>query len=236
MTLLTWVVIKMKLLKTKSFFLIGTGVLCFVLVAFMGYYVTNAKSLKKEQQEFDALVVKTKTKLSEVEAYRAKQNKVRNESAKAVVGFDMETVSSDTSVAFSYFKPAFTWSSSAAYDKTRAMYVKSLGKNSPFVKTYMPEQLRIQTADGSLSYIEFNELKSSFDTIVLVPTRTAGSTIDYIGFATYYPYKKASDLKNTKVLKASQAIVSFRIKDGERGRVVTNVSALPGFGKNITLY
>lgn len=213
-----------------------TGIVLLVMVGMIASYVYQEKALREEEAEFDRLIVQTKTKLSEVEAYRAKQETVREKAAKKVTGFDMELVSSDASVAYTYFEPAFSWSSSDEYDKARALYVKQLGKNSPFVKTYMPPQLRITTSDGSISYIEFNELKSSFDTVVLVPTKAVGSTIDYTGFVTYYPYKKASDLKNTKVLKASQAIVSLRISDGAKGRVVSNVSAIPGFGKNITTY
>lgn len=149
-------------------------------------------------------------------------------------GLDPSLIAIDTSAATSYFGAAFNWTSGGEYDAAREFYDNSLGEGNSFTKTYFPENTKIATADGEINFIDFQELRTKMDDMVIVPTVAEGDRIRYVAFVRYFMFKDAEDTNNTDALTPSNAIIEFTATgDPDGKRTVTEVEAWAGFSSTL---
>lgn len=162
----------------------------------------------------------------------AEQEGERIVSTKEATGLDPEQVLTDTDIATEYFLDAFNWSSGDEYDRARSNYEKSLGKGNSFTKTYLSDNTKIDTDKGKLSYIDFKKLRASMDDMYIVPTKSDGKNIRYVGFVRYF-MKSGGDINSKKGLNASEAILEFTVGGPAKDRRVKEVEARQGFASSL---
>lgn len=166
-----------------------------------------------------------------------KQTMIDGEKKEAVIeasGLDPSLIAIDTTAATSYFGAAFNWTSGAEYDNARDMYNESLGEGNSFTASYFPENTKIALSDGEANFIDFQELRTKMDDIVIVPTVAEGDRIRYLAFVQYFIFKDVQDTNNTAALTPSHAIIEFTASgdpDGER--TVSEVDAWSGFSSTL---
>lgn len=211
----------------KPFYaILGTGMAVMVLAFTL---ITGGNEVSSLQDRHDEL----KSTLAGLDrAIAEKQVAIdaeKNEAIVEVTGLDPKQILSDTDSANRFFAPAFTWTSGSAYDAARDAFIESLGESNSFTKSYMPENTKIDSDDGELNYIDFKEIKSYMDGLVIVPMTMDEGRIRYVGIVNYYVYKDAQDLNNLSVLAPSSAIIEFTVADTDGNRTVSEVEGRAGF-------
>ncbi|MEK4277717.1 hypothetical protein [Paenibacillus sp. FSL R7-0026] len=219
--------------KFKPLLLILAASLLLVLSGMT--YVKNSNEIKTLDAEYESL----NSKLNQTEQDIAeKQGEVatqKTESVKKVTGLDPELIQSDSAEAEKYFVAAFSWSNGTEYEGVRNQYIESLGEDNSFTKTYLPPDTKIEINSGMLSYIDFKKLRTTMDSIYVVPTTAEGNRVRYVAFVQYIMHKDGSDLVNTDALERSEAIIEFTAAgdsaDGKRR--ITEVSARTGYSAGL---
>lgn len=215
--------------------LIATVVAGLVTVS-LGLNTLSASSalddLKARQVEATADIAHLERSIAEK---RAKRDTDEREVIREVTGLDPSLVESDRAVAATFFETAFQWDDSTSYRAARNDYIEKLGKDNAFTKTYMPLDPTIETDDGELSYIDHTGVRSEFDGFQGTPLTADGTTVNYIGVARHYMLTKDTVVDSDaarKALKASEAVVTYTIKDDPDNpgtRMVTDVDAWAGY-------
>ncbi|MEK4529837.1 hypothetical protein NST38_31010 [Paenibacillus sp. FSL H8-0104] len=218
----------------KPFWITMTvGLILVVLTLFT--YSKNLNQIKK----LDAEYTKLSSQLNQTEQdIAAKQDEVTSEKAesvKKVTGLDPELIQSDSTEAEKYFVAAFSWSNGTEYEGVRNQYIESLGEDNSFTKTYLPPDTKIETNDGMLSFIDFKKLRTTMDSIYVVPITAEGNRVRYVAFVQYIMHKDGSDLANTDALERSEAIIEFTAagNPAEGDRRITEVSARAGYSAGL---
>lgn len=219
--------------KRKSFLLILGASLLLVLSGFM--YGKNHNEIKNLDVEYTALSSQLNQTEMDIATKQAEITAQKKESVKKVTGLDPELIQSDAMEAEKYFVAAFSWSNGTEYEGVRNQYIESLGEDNSFTKTYLPPDTKIETNDGMLSYIDFKKLRTTMDSIYVVPITAEGNRVRYVAFVQYIMHKDGSDLANTDALERSEAIIEFTAAgDSAAGeRRITEVSARAGYSAGL---
>lgn len=199
-----------------------------VSVLFGGTYASTKSTLASLEDKRTKLANKIHLADNKVLELEVERDKKQNEVVLKETGLDFEMIRQDVQSAESYFKQAFTWSNGGEYDRTRDEYIKSLGKDNSFTKSYLPENIKIDTDDGDLSYIDANSLKSMFSNMSVTPMASEGDSIRYTAIVEYYVYTSEKDINNLDALAPSNAIIMFTVSKGDDGRTVGEVKAWNG--------
>lgn len=214
--------------RTLLFLIIG-GV---ALLLFVGISLWNQKTEIKKLKGVHASLVNELNNLEKDIAIRQAEIDAKKSAViKKTTGLDPSLIEADTIAAKSFFKPAFSWKSGADYDKVRNHYIELLGKGNTFTKTYLPPDIKVDTNDGPLSYIDFKNIQTTMGDIHVVPLSAVGNRIRYVVFVQYFMHQDESDMVNPEALKESEAIIEFTAAgDPEEGdRRVIEVKARAGF-------
>lgn len=199
-----------------------------VIVSLSQQYIEKTK-LEDKQLTLSNRLSDLQEKTSEKEAaLAAKKAKVIYKTT----GLDASYIAVDEKAAESFFEDAFNWRSSDEYNKARAKYMKELGRDNSFTKTYLPPDTVIDTNDGKLSFIDFKSLKAHLGKIEVVPLTADKNTIHYVAFVRYYMYKNEGDLNNLDALAASDAVIKFTASGNKNDRKISDVQAWAGFSSS----
>lgn len=209
----------------KQWILVGIGSLVFISCVVFAIFSNGSG-----QSEVLALTDDVSTLTNQLAVRRTDDADVRQEVIYKSTGIDPELVISDTKLAESFFEPAFTWTDGESYDEARAEYSELLGSDSPFVSTYLAENLKVD----EYNYIDLNELMTSFDALDVYALDESDTRMDYMGVITYYMMKSTDDNVDKSTLTTSQAIVRYTIDGTDKDRTVTDVVAYPGFSNLIS--
>lgn len=210
---------------------LATGMMLVVVSVTLVTGGQEAAELEARHAELSALLSDTDRSIAE------KQAALDADKKDAVIeasGLDPSLIGIDTTAATQYFAAAFNWTSGAEYDEARERYDESLGEGNSFTQTYFPENTKIETSDGELNFIDFQELRTKMDDMVIVPTVADGDRIRYVAFVQYFMFKDEQDTNNTNALTPSNAIIEFTASgdpDGER--TVSEVEAWAGFSSTL---
>lgn len=219
--------------KRKSFLLILVAGL--LLVFSVITYVKKDNEIKYLDAEYAALSSQLNQSEQDIASKQAEVSEQKSETVKKVTGLDPGLIQSDSTEAEKYFVAAFSWSNGTEYEGVRNQYIESLGEDNSFTKTYLPPDTKIETNEGMLSYIDFKNLRTSMDSIYVVPITAEGNRVRYVAFVQYIMHKDGSDLANTDVLERSEAIIEFTAAgnsaDGKRR--ITEVSARAGYSAGL---
>ncbi|MGC6586660.1 hypothetical protein ACPV3A_17035 [Paenibacillus sp. Dod16] len=220
-----------KVLKV-NYFITVTFILLIVSVYM---FSKNQNEIKKLNVEYTALTTQLNQTERDIATKQAELSAKKTESVKKVTGLDPALIQTDSSEAEKYFVAAFSWSNGAEYEGVRNQYIESLGEDNSFTKTYLPPDTKIETNEGMLSYIDFKKLRTTMDSIYVVPITAEGNRVRYVAFVQYIMHKDQSDLVNTNALERSEAIIEFTaagdLADGKRR--ITEVSARTGYSAGL---
>lgn len=212
-----------EVLQTKYQWLIfGIGV-----VVLIGSIVYGLLTGSNSEQDVAVLQDEVYALENELAVRRADESTIRQEVVYKTTGIDPELVTRDEQLASNFFRPAFSWTDGEEYDSTRKSYMEELGEDSPFVKTYLAENQKID----QYNYIDVNSLQADFDGIMMYALEERDTAMDYLGVITFYMVKSEDDLVSRSNLTGSQAIVRFTVDGTGKNRTVTNVVAYPGFSE-----
>lgn len=188
-----------------------------IIVLFMG--IILLWNLQSEKSQLSEKTVELSQQLTMLEKQAAEKNidinikksdhAAAQEEAEMII--TEEQVDNDEILAKEFFTPAFDWTSGEQYDEMREQYVSLLGENSSFVDTYIVENIKIETNEGELSYIDQNELRSKMHSLTAIPVEIKGDRIRYVAFIVHYMHKDQKDLVNLDALDKSEVIVEFTI-------------------------
>lgn len=217
----------MNISKNTQWIILGIGFVVMAISLVYGLSINNTASSK-----LDVLKAETTKLNNNLAVQREKEQKVRNDVIYKTTGIHPETVRSDGKIVTSFITDAFTWTSGEEYDAVRTEYIEKLGKDSPFVKTYLAENLTVD----QYNYIDVNDLKSTFLDIDLYPLVERDGAMDYLGVVEYYIYKDDDDLVGKDRLDSSEAIVKLTITGEGDSRVVSTLTADPGFQSQLKEY
>ncbi|MBD7970314.1 hypothetical protein [Paenibacillus gallinarum] len=219
--------------KRKFLLLISAATLLLVLSGIT--YIKNHNEIKKLDTEYAALNSQLNQTEQNIATKQAEETEQKTQTVKKVTGLDPGLIQSDSTEAEKYFVAAFSWSNGAEYEGVRNQYIESLGEDNSFTKTYLPPDTKIETNDGMLSYIDFKNLRTTMDSIYVVPITAEGNRVRYVAFVQYIMHKDGTDLENTDALERSEAIIEFTAAgesaDGERR--ITEVSARAGYSAGL---
>lgn len=216
--------------------LMGLIIGMIVLFAFFTFQIVSQngaiKEAKAERSALHGEILKLEREIAKREGVLKDQ---KNEVIVETTGLDPQLVEKDKPVVEKFFEPAFNWSNWQEYENARQHYMKQLGKDNSFTKTYLPPDTIIETNDGALAFIDYKKLKAKMDDIEIVPLTAEGDRVRYVAFLTYYMYKDEKDLVNLSALEPSKAIVQFTVSNdssAESGRKVSEVEAWAGFSSS----
>ncbi|WP_186320387.1 hypothetical protein [Paenibacillus sp. Y412MC10] len=217
----------------KSFLLILVAGLVLLLSGIT--YGKKHNEIKKLDAEYTALSSQVNQTERDIATKQAEVTSQKKESVKKVTGLDPELIQSDSTEAEKYFVAAFSWSNGTEYEGVRNQYIASLGEDNSFTKTYLPPDTKIETNNGMLSFIDFKKLRTTMDSIYVVPITAEGNRVRYVAFVQYIMHKDGSDLANKNVLERSEAILEFTAAgDASKGeRRITEVSARAGYSAGL---
>lgn len=203
-----------------------TGVLTLALGVNTFSAVSALDDVEAKQAAASSEMAKLDRSVAEKQATRDTEQK---QVIKDVTGLDIGLVDADRDVASEFFMPAFNWADAKGYNAARTQFAERLGDGNSFTKTYMPEDLTIDTDDGKLSYIDFKEVRSEWDGMVVTPLTAEGNRIRYVGVVRHYMYAGDGDIQNKDALKPSEAVVTFTVSGEASERNVSEVEAWAGF-------
>lgn len=215
--------------------LFGVVIAGVVLIIALGIMIAERQVEKSalETEHADAL-----NQLSEIERKigekQADIDSKKLTSIRQTTGLDPKLIVSDSGEAEKYFKQAFSWKNGDEYEKARQQYIKSLGEDNTFTKVYLPPDVKIDTNDGKLSYIDFKKIRATMDGVHIIPMTSEGNRIRYVAFVTYYMHKNENDLVNKNALNPSLAIIEFTASGDKStgGRVISDVNGRAGFSSS----
>lgn len=157
---------------------------------------------------------------------RESEQKIREKVIYETTGIDPERIRKDTSAFEDFIEDAFTWTSGEEYDQMRDEYIEHLGEESPFVQTYLAENMK---KDG-YNYVDTFNMKSKYVTKDTYPLEDRDGVMDYLGVVEYYLYNEKKDLVGINRLSTSKAFIHYSVHvDDDGNRLISNVSADPGF-------
>lgn len=215
------------MLKFRRFLIVFLSISLIVLV--LGVVFRNQNEIAELEAKHAKLLETLNAIELDIKEKQAEVDAKKQTSIKKATGLDPEMVSTDTSLAKDYFAPAFSWRNYAEYEKARQDYITKLGEKNSFTKVYLPPDIKIETDEGDLSYIDHKKLRATLDDLYIIPLTTEGKEVRYVGFVRYFMHKEAKDLVNKNALNASQAIIEFTVKEEAENRTVTDVTAHAGF-------
>lgn len=226
----------MRLLKKFSFASGIAFVTGLVLVAITFYtYSKQQMEIQVLDDEYSNLTNQLNQMEQNISSKQTEVQAQKTNSVKKVTGLDPELIQSDSLEAEKYFVAAFSWSNGTEYEGVRQQYIESLGEDNSFTKTYLPPDTKIETNDGMLSFIDFKKLRTTMDSIYVVPITAEGSRVRYVAFVQYIMHKDGSDLANRDALERSEAIIEFTAAGdaGNGERHITEVSARAGYSAGL---
>ncbi|MBN6206559.1 hypothetical protein JYK21_08840 [Ralstonia pickettii] len=192
-------------------------------------------NLQSEKSQLSEKTVELSQQLTMLEKQAADKNIDLNieksehatEQEESEIIITKERVDGDEVLAKEFFTPAFDWTSGEQYDEMREQYVSLLGENSSFVDTYIVENIKIETNEGELSYIDQKELRSKMHSLTAIPVEIEEDRIQYVAFIVHYMHKDQKDLVNLDALDKSEVIVEFTISGDENSsnRKIEDVEA-----------
>lgn len=205
---------------TIQWIVLGVSVLVLVICLMVNTYQnatasSNIESLNERVGELSG----------KAEDRKSAEVVVKNEVIYKTTGINPKTVSADTGIAEKFFTPAFSWENGAEYDSARAKYSELLGDKSPFVDTYLAENLKVE----EFNYIDVNSIQARYNRIELFALAETGDKMDYLGVVTYNMIQSKEDLVAGDAMVDSQAIMRFTVDGQANARTVTAVTAYPGF-------
>lgn len=213
----------------KNYIFIGSTVVLLIGIVLLW-------NLQKEKDQLSEQTVELSRQLTMLEKQAEERNididignydqVVEQEETEIII--TEERVDIDEAFAQEYFTPAFEWTSGEQYDEMREHYVRLLGEDSSFIQTYIVEDIKIDTNEGELSFIDHNDLKSKMDSFAAIPIEVEGKDrIRYVAFIVHYMHKDESDLVNLDALNESEAIVEFTIigEGNSENREIVDVEA-----------
>ena len=207
--------------------IISIIVVIFLLVAGSIIQVKNEKDLKVTLNSLNNELSSLKKEIAN------RESELDEEKSTVIIkstGLNPKLVEKDKDLTETFFKDAFNWQNGTEYDTARSVYMKYLGDDNTFTKTYLPPDIKIATQDGDLAYIDHVKLKSRLDSMSVIPLNVVDNRIRYVAFVKYYVYKNTKDLVNTKALDASEAIIKFTVAGETDGkREISEVEAWSGF-------
>lgn len=208
---------------------IGGGIFIVMLIFSILSNSQKVEDLKAQRSALNAELMKVEKNIAERQAVREQQ---KNDVVVESTGLDPKLVESDTELATEFFDKAFNWSSGDEYEQARQHYIKQLGEDNSFTKTYLPKDTVIDTNDGPLSFIDYHSLKATIDDVEIVAlTAEDNYRVRYVAFVNYIMHRDEKDLANPDALEKSQAIVKFTVSGNpnENKRTVSEVEAWAGF-------
>ena len=215
----------------QSLIIIGVSVSLFVFLLIL--CITTSSKIGSLQASIKDVNNQISDIQSQIDAKNDSDSLQKTQTIIEATGLDPRLVEKDSETAVVFFEDAFTWTSGAEYDAVRQSYIDKLGAGNSFTTNYLAPDVKIDTNDGPLSYIDNSSLKSFYDSMVVVPLTAEGSRIRYAGFVKYYMVKDKKDLANKNALTASEAIIKFTISGDGDVRTVSEVEAWPGFNTSI---
>ena len=205
---------------TIPWIVLGIGVLVLVICL-----MVNTLQSATEASNIDALNERVSELTGEAEERKGDEDVVKNEVIYKTTGINPKIVTADSDRAEKFFKPAFSWENGAEYDSARANYSELLGDKSPFVDTYLADNLKVE----EFNYIDVNSIQARYKRIELFALAEDGDKMDYLGVVTYNMIQSEEDLVAGDAMVDSQAIMRFTMDGQANARTVTAVTAYPGF-------
>lgn len=207
--------------KKFEYVICGLGIFALIV----GVFITSSRNNAAEEK-YTALASELRSLNNDIAITQKNDATKKQKLVQDATGISVDQVKEDASLAESFFKGAFTWTSGDEYNKNRESYIEKLGKNNTFVETYMQDN----TTVDDYNKVDVFNLKSQWDNITMYPVKKINdSSYEYIAVVTFYLYKSSSDLDSKNKLTPSQAIISFRADGADDARVISNVSAWSGF-------
>lgn len=218
--------------KVLTSLIIGMIVLSAFFTSQIVSYNRAIKEAKADRSALYGKMLKLEREIAKREGVLKDQ---KNEVIVKATGLDPRLIEKDKPIVEKFFEPAFDWSNGKEYENARQHYMKQLGKDNSFTKTYLPPDTVIKTKDGNLSFIDYKKLKAKMNDVEIVPLMAKGSRVRYVAFLTYYMYKDEKDLADLSALEPSKAIIRFTVSNdssAESGRKVSEIEAWAGFSSS----
>lgn len=214
--------------RTFAFLLLMGG----LSVIIAGIFFMNQS---RDMYELEAQIAEAQSERSQVvresEEARAEASQEARKAAIEATGLDPVIVENDEKYARDFFTPGFSWTSSGEYNSAREHFIEMLGEDNVLTNEYIPEDITIETEDGTLSYIDHMGVKSEVETMNITPLFVEGEqSVRYLAIIQFYMYEGSEDLTNKSVLTPTFAVVEFTMSGAEGHRQVSEVDAWAGFG------
>lgn len=206
-----------------------------MVLILMGLTLSSDNKARTElKQTHASMMDELKQVERQVAEKQADEDKLKAEVVYETTGLDPALVEKDKLVANDFFGKAFNWKNGKEYDGVREYYIKELGADNSFTKTYLPPDTKIDTNDGELSYIDFKKLKAYMEEkdMEIVPLLAENNRIRYVAFVRYYMHTDSQDLNNLKALEPSEAIIKFTVSGNDGERSVSEVDVWAGFASS----
>ena len=214
--------------RTFAFLLLMGG----LSVIIAGVFFMNQS---KDMHELEAQIAEAQSETSQIERQsqeaKAEASQKARRAAIEATGLDPVIVEDDVEDARDFFTPGFSWTSSGEYNSAREHFINTLGEDNVLTEEYIPEDITIETEDGTLSYIDHMGVKYEVETMNITPLLVEGEqTVRYLAIIQFYMYEESEDLTNTSALTPTFAVVEFTMSGPEGQRQVSEVDAWGGFG------
>lgn len=158
--------------RTFAFLLLMGG----LSVIIAGIFFMNQS---RDMYELEAQIAEAQSERSQVvresEEARAEASQEARKAAIEATGLDPVIVENDEKYARDFFTPGFSWTSSGEYNSAREHFIEMLGEDNVLTNEYIPEDITIETEDGTLSYIDHMGVKSEVETMNITPLFVEGS-------------------------------------------------------------
>lgn len=217
-----------------AYIVFGVAVLALLFTG-MSYFTTQS-DISDMRGKLTALHDEVNEISYQADEAQAKREIEQGEASLEQTGFNTDYINIDRKAASDFFEPAFTWENGDEYDEIRDGYIEALGEDNTFTKTYLQENPKVKVSeDHTANYIDKFELKMEFGDIDVIPLAAKGkdgSTISYVAFVTFYPYKN-SKLVDKDVMESSHAMIYFVAIGEDDDREVTDVEAWGGSSEGL---